>query len=51
MKTIARDLGLDMRVVDAIQGHAPRTAGESYGDVSLAAMDKIISRLPHDDTK
>ena len=26
MKTVARDLGLDMRVVDAIQGHAPRTA-------------------------
>ena len=51
MKTTARDLGLDMRVVDAIQGHAPRTAGEGYGDVSLAAKDKLMRRLPEYDIK
>ena len=47
MKTIARDLELDMRTVDAIQGHAPRTAGERYGDVSLAAKYKVMKQLPH----
>lgn len=46
MKTIARDLDLDMRIVDAIQGHAPRTAGERYGDVSLAAKDRVVKLLP-----
>ena len=51
MKTIARDLGADMRVVDSIQGHAPRTAGEGYGDVSLAAMDRVMRRLPQYDIK
>ncbi len=49
MKTIARDLDLDMRIVDAIQGHAPRTAGERYGDVSLAAKDRVVKQLPHYD--
>ena len=47
LKTVARDLDLDMRIVDAIQGHAPRTAGERYGDVSLAAKDKVVKQLPH----
>ncbi|MFK4561880.1 integrase [Bradyrhizobium ottawaense] len=46
LKTIARDLGLDHRIVDAIQGHAPRTAGEDYGDVSVAAMARVIAAIP-----
>jgi integrase len=46
MKTIARENELDPRVIDAIQGHAPRTAGEGYGDVSLVAKDKAIRRFP-----
>lgn len=46
MKTIARNLGLDHRVVDAIQGHAPRTAGEDYGDVSIQAMTRVIAAIP-----
>lgn len=45
-KTVARELGADPRVVDAIQGHAPRTAGESYGDVSVAAKKRVISTFP-----
>lgn len=49
MKTVARELGLDMRIVDAIQGHAPRTAGERYGDISLAAKENVIKRFPHYD--
>jgi hypothetical protein len=33
-------------VIDAIQGHAPRTAGENYGDVSLKAKTAAIAKLP-----
>ena len=46
-KTIGRDLGADARVVDAIQGHAPRTSGDGYGGVSLAAMKRVMDQLPH----
>lgn len=46
LKTIARNLGLDHRVVDAIQGHAPRTAGEDYGDVTTLAMARVIAAIP-----
>lgn len=46
LKTIARSLGLDHRVVDAIQGHAPRTAGEDYGDVTVTAMARVIAAIP-----
>jgi integrase len=45
-KTISRDLGFDPRVVDAIQGHAARTAGEDYGDVSMVAMSRVIDAMP-----
>jgi integrase len=46
MKTVGRELGLDPRVLDAIQGHAARTAGEDYGDVTLKAKQKAIQALP-----
>lgn len=45
-KTLARDIGADSRVVDAIQGHAGRTAGDDYGDVSLIAKARVIDALP-----
>lgn len=45
-KTLARDIGADNRVVDAIQGHAGRTAGDDYGDVSLIAKARVIDALP-----
>jgi integrase len=46
MKTVGRELGVDARVLDAIQGHAPRTAGEGYGDVTLVAMAAAIAKFP-----
>lgn len=46
LKTQARDLGADMRVVDGIQGHAGRTASDDYGDVSLIAKARVIDLLP-----
>lgn len=45
-KTQARDNGADIRVVDAIQGHAGRTASDGYGDVSLIAKARVIDALP-----
>lgn len=45
-KTISRNLGVDHRIVGCIQGHAPRTAGEDYGDVSIKAMARVITAIP-----
>ncbi|MFO1202480.1 MAG: DUF6538 domain-containing protein [Tabrizicola sp.] len=45
-KTLGRELGLSDRVIDAIQGHAGRTAGDGYGDVTLAAKLRVIDALP-----
>ena len=46
LKTVGRDIGIDSVVLDAIQGHATRTAGEDYGDVSLNAKAIAISKFP-----
>jgi integrase len=45
-KTIGREAEISDRVLDAIQGHAPRTAGDDYGDVTIAAKKKAIEKLP-----
>ena len=45
-KTVARSVGMDSRVVDAIQGHAPRTAGDDYGDVTVTAMALAMAKFP-----
>jgi hypothetical protein len=34
------------RILDAIQGHAARTAGDSYGDVTVKAMAMAMERVP-----
>ncbi len=46
-KTIATELGLPSRVVDAIQGHTSGRAADNYGDVTLAAMHHTIKQLPY----
>lgn len=45
-KTVARSVGMDGRVVDAIQGHAPRTAGDDYGEVTIQAMALAMGKFP-----
>lgn len=45
-KTLGRELGLSDRIVAAVQGHAGRTAGDGYGDVSVMAMARVIGALP-----
>lgn len=46
LKTITRNFGLDHRVVDCIQGHAARTSGEDYGDVTVTAMARVVAAIP-----
>ena len=45
-KTVAREEGQSERIVDAICGHAGRTAGDAYGDVTIKAKYKVIAAMP-----
>jgi integrase len=45
-KTVGMDAGVSTRVLDAIQGHAGRTAGDGYGDVTVKAMAMAMERIP-----
>jgi site-specific recombinase XerD len=45
-KTIGLEAGISTRVLDAIQGHAARTAGDSYGDVTVKAMAMVRGGRP-----
>nr|WP_207099670.1 integrase [Paracoccus shandongensis] len=51
LKTIGREVGIQDRVLDAIQGHAPRTAGDNYGDITIKTKADAIDRLPEYDLK
>ena len=48
-KTIGFEAGIDERVLDAIEGHAPKSVGGRYGDVTPRAMAKALSRFPRFD--
>ncbi len=48
-KTVALEEGQLGRIVDAICGHAGRTAGDSYGDVTIKAKYKVIAAMPEYD--
>ena len=48
-KTIGLEAGISTRVLDAIQGHAARTAGDSYGDVTVKAMAMAMEKVPRVD--
>ncbi len=45
-KSQARKCKMDPEIRDYIQGHAPRTEGEAYGDISPDVMLREIKRLP-----
>jgi integrase len=45
-KTIGLEQGVEMRVVDAIQGHAPRSVSENYGEVTIKAKASVIEKYP-----
>lgn len=45
-KTEARRAGMDAETRDAIQGHAPRTEGEGYGNMPIEPIWAAIRKLP-----
>ncbi|MET4278546.1 MULTISPECIES: DUF6538 domain-containing protein [unclassified Bradyrhizobium] len=45
-KTVARKVKMDAEVRDAIQGHAPRTEGEDYGEIPPDVMLPEILKYP-----
>lgn len=45
-KTVGMEAGVSERVLDAICGHAPRTVGAAYGEVTLKARVDAIAKLP-----
>jgi len=45
-KTVGMEAGIAPRILDAIQGQAPRSVADSYGDVTLNTMAAAIARLP-----
>ena len=46
-KTQCLELGVSDRVMDAIQGHAAKSAGDGYGDVTLKTKAGAIEKLPN----
>lgn len=45
-KTVGMEVGVSERVLDAICGHAPRTVGATYGEVTLKARADAIAKFP-----
>ncbi|GLS42879.1 DUF6538 domain-containing protein [Methylobacterium brachythecii] len=48
-KTVGRRAGIDGALLDAIQGHAPRTEGERYGRFPVDVMMPAVARMPRYD--
>ncbi|MCW6511918.1 DUF6538 domain-containing protein [Lichenifustis flavocetrariae] len=46
-KTVGMEAGIPLRILDAIQGHAPRSVSDSYGDVTLKTMAGAMFKLPY----
>ena len=45
-KTVARSVRMDPEARDAIQGHAPKTEGEAYGEWPLDALRAEVEKMP-----
>lgn len=45
-KTVGRRAGIEPAILDAIQGHAPRTEGEHYGRYPVDVLSAAINRMP-----
>lgn len=45
-KTIGRAVGMDSAKLDAIQGHAPATEGDKYGEFLPNALKPEIDKIP-----
>jgi hypothetical protein len=44
-KTVARSVRMDSEARDAIQGHAPQTEGQAYGEWPLDALRAEVDKL------
>jgi hypothetical protein len=44
--SVAFAVGIQERVIDELQGHAPRTEGGKYGAIGLETKHEAIERLP-----
>lgn len=45
-KTMGMEAGITPRILDSIQGQAPRSVADTYGDVTMKTMIAAINRLP-----
>jgi integrase len=50
-KSVCREAHIDPETRDVIQGHAPRSVGERYGETSIEVLAKAIGKLPRYPTK
>jgi integrase len=45
-KTLSYAAGIEERVADAIQGHAPKSTGRKYGKPSIEVLAAAVAKLP-----
>jgi len=45
-KTVGMEVGIPPRILDAIQGQAPTSVADHYGDVTLRTMADAIAKFP-----
>jgi len=45
-KTVGIEVGIEHRILDAIQGHRPRNVAEGYGEVSIKSQARAIAKMP-----
>jgi site-specific recombinase XerD len=45
-KTIGREAEIDSEILDAIEGHTPKSVGGRYGEITPKAMAKALERFP-----
>ena len=41
-----KTVGIEHRILDAIQGHRPRNVAEGYGEVTIKTQAGAIAKLP-----
>lgn len=46
-KTVAREIGMDVEIRDAIQGHEDGRAASDYGEVTIKAMWNWVRKMPY----
>jgi hypothetical protein len=45
-KTVDMEARIPPRILDALQGQAARSVADTYGDVTVNAMETAIAKLP-----